>query len=119
MERWVRLNGRFAIVVALTLLVFLLPTPQDLPPAGKKALAVFVFTSSIFTLQPVSLPFASLMVFVSMVMLGVADATQAFRALSRPIVILILGSLFIAEALRKHGLTRRFALSSIVASGGT
>lgn len=118
MERWVRLNGRFAIVVALTLLVFLLPTPQDLPPAGKKALAVFVFTSSIFTLQPVSLPFASLMVFVSMVMLGVADATQAFRALSRPIVILILGSLFIAEALRKHGLTRRFALSSIVASGG-
>jgi sodium-dependent dicarboxylate transporter 2/3/5 len=118
MERWVRLNGRFAIVVALTLLVLLLPTPQDLPPAGKKALAVFVFTSSIFTLQPVSLPFASLMVFVSMVMLGVADATQAFRALSRPIVILILGSLFIAEALRKHGLTRRLALNSIVASGG-
>lgn len=95
-----------------------LPTPQGLPPAGKAALAAFTFTSSIFTLQPVSLPFASLMVFVSMVVLGVADSNQAFQTLSRPIVILVLGSLFIAETLRKYGITRRLALSSIVVSGG-
>lgn len=113
-----RLNGRFTVVIALTLIVLLLPTPQGLPLKGKVALAVFTFTSSIFTLQPVSLPFASLMVFVSMIVLGVADSNQAFQALSRPIVILILGSLFIAETLRKHGLTRRLALRSIVASGG-
>jgi len=96
----------------------MLPFPKDFTPEGRRAIAVFVFTSSIFTLQPVSLPFASLMVFVSMVALGVADASQAFQALSHPIAILILGSLFIAEALRKHGITRRFALASIVASGG-
>ncbi len=118
MANWGEFNGRFTVVVVLTLIVLLLPTPQNLPQAGKAALAVFVFTSSIFTLQPVSLPFASLMVFVSMVVLGVADASQAFQALSRPIVILILGSLFIAETLRKHGLTRRLALISIVASRG-
>jgi sodium-dependent dicarboxylate transporter 2/3/5 len=53
-----------------------------------------------------------------MVILGVADSSQAFQTLSRPIVILILGSLFIAETLRKHGLTRRLALISIVASRG-
>jgi sodium-dependent dicarboxylate transporter 2/3/5 len=58
------------------------------------------------------------MVFVSMIVLGVADASQAFQALSRPIVILILGSLFIAETLRKHGLTRRLAFISVVASRG-
>jgi sodium-dependent dicarboxylate transporter 2/3/5 len=113
-----RLNGRFIVVIALTLIALLLPTPQGLPPTGKAALTVFTFTSSIFTLQPVSLPFASLMVFVSMIVLGVADSNQAFQALSRPIVILILGSLFIAETLRKHGLTKRLALRSIVASGG-
>ena len=118
MARRLGSHGRFAVVIALTLIVLLLPTPQGLSPAGKAALAAFTFMSSIFTLQPVSLPFASLMVFVSMVVLGVADSTQAFQALSRPIVILILGSLFIAETLRKHGLTRRLALSSIVASGG-
>jgi sodium-dependent dicarboxylate transporter 2/3/5 len=113
-----KFNWRFTVVLVLTLFVLLLPTPQNLPQAGKAALAAFVFTSSIFTLQPVSLPFASLMVFVSMVVLGVADSSQAFQALSRPIVILILGSLFIAETLRKHGLTRRLALISIVTSRG-
>jgi sodium-dependent dicarboxylate transporter 2/3/5 len=113
-----RLYVRIVAVLALTILTLMLPTPEGLSPEGKRAIAAFVFTSSIFTLQPVSLPFAGLIVFVSMVVLGVADADQAFQALSRPIVILILGSLFIAEALRKHGITRRFALGSIVASGG-
>lgn len=100
------------------MLALMLPVPKDLAPEGRRAIAAFVFTSSIFTLQPVSLPFAGLMVFISMVALGVADASQAFQVLSHPIIILILGSLFIAEALRKHGITRRFALASIVASGG-
>jgi len=113
-----RLSVRLIAVIALTLLALMLPFPKGLAPEVRRAIAAFVFTSSIFTLQPVSLPFASLIVFVSMVVLGVADASQAFQALSHPIIILILGSLFIAESLRKHGITRRFALASIVASGG-
>jgi sodium-dependent dicarboxylate transporter 2/3/5 len=111
-------SGRFALVLALTFIVLLLPTPSGLSPAGKRALTAFAFTGGVFALQPVSLPFASLMVSVALVVLGVADASQAFEALSRPIIILILGSLFLAEALRKHGLTRRLALTAIVASGG-
>lgn len=118
MTNWDEFNGRFALVIVLTIIVLILPTPQGLTQIGKAALAAFIFTSSIFTIQPVSLPFASLMVFVAMVVLGVADSNQAFQALSRPIVILILGSLFIAETLRKYGLTRRLALISIVISGG-
>jgi sodium-dependent dicarboxylate transporter 2/3/5 len=102
----------------LTFLVLLLPTPEGLSAQGKRALAAFVFTGSVFALQPVPLPFAGLMVPVVLVFLGVADSAQAFETLSRPIIILILGSLFLAEALRKHGLTRRLALASIVASGG-
>ncbi len=82
-------------------------------------MAAFVFTGAIFALQPVSLPFASLMVSVALVALGVADVTQAFETFSRPIITLILGSLFLAEALRKQGVTRRYALRSIVASGGS
>jgi len=102
----------------MTLVVLLLPLPQGLTDPGKRALAAFVFTGSIFALQPVSLPFASLMVSVALVLLGVADSSQAFVVLSRPIIMLILGSLFLAESLRKHGITRRMALASIVASGG-
>jgi len=118
MEREFDVPVRFAVVLALTAVVLLLPTPPGLPLSGKRALAALVFAGSIFAMQTVSLPFASLMVSVIMVVLGVADSTQTFEVLSRPIIILILGSLFVAEALRKHGLTRRLALFSVVSSGG-
>jgi sodium-dependent dicarboxylate transporter 2/3/5 len=110
--------GRFGIVAFLTTIVLLLPTPEGLSPAGHRALAVFVFTGSILALEPVSLPIAALMIPVAQVVLRTATAPQAFETFSRPVVFLILSSLFLAEALRKHGLTRRLALGTIVASGG-
>ncbi len=110
--------SRFGLVVALTIGVVLLPTPAGLSPEGHRALAAFVFTGSILALEPVSLPIAALMVPVALVSLGIATAPQAFATFSRPVVFLILASLFLAEALRKHGLTRRLALSTLVASGG-
>lgn len=112
------LVGRFGLVVGLTLTVLFLPTPTGLSDQGHRALAVFVFTGSILALEPVSLPIAALMVPVAQVALGVATASEAFETFSRPVVFLILASLFLAEALRKHGLTRRLALATIVASGG-
>ena len=119
MQRQFGVTARFAFVVALTILILILPTPSGLSPSGKKAIAALVFTGSILAFQPVSLPFASLMASVAMVALGVANANQAFNAFSKPIIILILGSLFIAETLRKHGITRRLAIHSIVSSGGS
>lgn len=110
--------GRFGLVLLLTIGVLLLPTPPGLPAAGHRALAAFVFTAGILALEPVSLPIAALMVPVALVALGTADTPQAFETFSRPVVFLILASLFLAEALRKHGLTRRLALTTIVASGG-
>ena len=85
--------SRTIIVLALTIVVYLIPAPEGLTQSGKNALAALVFTASIFTLQPVSLPFSSLLVSIALVFLGVANAQQAFEPLSRPIIILILGSL--------------------------
>jgi solute carrier family 13 (sodium-dependent dicarboxylate transporter), member 2/3/5 len=113
-----RFLGRFGIVLLLTLIVLLVPTPAGLSPEGHRALAVFVFTGSLLALEPVSLPIAALMVPVAQVTLGIASTPVAFETFSRPVVFLILASLFLAEALRKHGLTRRIALATIVASGG-
>jgi sodium-dependent dicarboxylate transporter 2/3/5 len=113
-----RFVGRFGLVLLLTIAVLLIPRPEGLSPEGHRALAVFVFTGSILALEPVSLPIAALMVPVAQVALGVADTPQSFETFSRPVVFLILASLFLAEALRKHGLTRRLALSTIVSSGG-
>ncbi len=117
-RRMVGLIGRFGGVLVLTFLVLLLPTPAGLSEEGHRALALFVFTGSMLAFEPVSLPIAALMVPVAQVALGIADAPTAFSTYSRPVVFLILASLFLAEALRKHGLTRRLALTTIVASGG-
>lgn len=113
-----RFVGRFGLVLLLTLAVLALPSPPGLPAEGQRALAGFAFTAAILALEPVSLPIAALMVPVALVALNVADTPQAFATFSRPVVFLILASLFLAEALRKHGLTRRLALATIVASGG-
>lgn len=113
-----RFVGRFGLVLLLTIVVLLLPRPEGLTEAGHRALAAFVFTGSILALEPVSLPIAALMVPLALVALNVADTTTAFEPFSRPVVFLILASLFIAEGLRKHGLTRRLALQTLVAAGG-
>lgn len=113
-----RFFSRLGIVLALTAAVLLMPPIPGLTPEGQRGLAVFAFTGSILALEPVSLPIAALMVPVAQVFLGVADVEQALGAFSKPTVFLILASLFLAEALRKHGLTRRLAMTTVVASGG-
>jgi solute carrier family 13 (sodium-dependent dicarboxylate transporter), member 2/3/5 len=113
-----RLLGRFVLVLLLTVVTLLLPTPEGLSAEAHRALAVLVFTGSILALEPVSLPIAALMVPLATVSLNVATAPQAFETFSRPVVFLILASLFLAMGLQKHGLTRRIALSTLVATGG-
>ncbi len=109
---------RFLIVLALTGIVLLLPSPEGLSEQGHRALALFVFTGAILALEPAPLPISALLVPVALVALGIGTVSQAFAPFGSPSVFLILTSLFLAEALRKHGLTRRLALHAIVLSGG-
>ncbi len=113
-----RLLSRTFIVLALTILTLLLPPVPGLGPEGHRALALFVFTASILALEPVALPIAALLIPVAQVALGVGTVSLAFETFSRPTIFLILASLFLAEALRKHGLTRRLAYLTVVFSGG-
>ena len=109
---------RFLIVIGLTVGVLLMPAPEGLTPEAQRAIALFVFTGSILALEPAPLPIAALMVPICQIALGIDTATGAFAPFGSPVLFLILGSLFLAEALRKHGLTRRMALYIIVASRG-
>ena len=109
---------RFLIVIGLTVGVMLLPTPEGLTIEGQKAIALFVFTGAILALEPAPLPISALMVPICQIALGIDVAQGAFAPFGSPVLFLILGSLFLAEALRKHGLTRRMALYIIVASRG-
>ncbi|MCB0062865.1 MAG: SLC13/DASS family transporter, partial [Caldilineaceae bacterium] len=109
---------RMLYVVGLTIAVLLLPTPPGLTPEGHRAFALFVFTGSILALEPAPLPIAALLVPIGQIALGINEVREAFAPFGNPVLFLILGSLFLAEALRKHGLTRRLALYAIVRSGG-
>lgn len=115
---------RMLVVLGLTILVLLAPLPAGLSPTARLALALFVFTASILGLEPVALPIAALTVPVARVALGgealaLGSAREAFAPFARPVVFLILGSLFLAEGLRKHGVTRRLALMAIAWSQGS
>jgi sodium-dependent dicarboxylate transporter 2/3/5 len=109
---------RFLYVIVITVTVLMLPQPPGLSVEGQRALALFAFTGSILALEPAPLPIAALMVPIAQIALGIDTAPGAFAPFGQPVVFLILASLFLAEALRKHGLTRRLALYSIVASKG-
>lgn len=110
--------GRFLLVLALTITVLLLPTPPGLSEAGQRALALFMFTGAILALEPAPLPIAALLVPICQIALGIDTATGAFAPFGQPTVFMVLGSLFLAEALRKHGLTRRLAMYAIANSAG-
>lgn len=109
---------RFLLVLGASGLVLLIPAPPGLTPEAHRALALFVFTGMILSLQPVPLPIAALLVPVAQVTLGIDTAAGAFAPFSDPVIYLILASLFLAEAMRKHGLTRRLALYAIILSRG-
>jgi len=109
---------KLLIVLGLTGLVLILPTPEGLSATGHRALALFVFTGTILALEPAPLPIAALLVPVMQIALGIDTVNKAFAPFGTPVVFLILGSLFLAEALRKHGLTRRLALYAILLSRG-
>lgn len=109
---------KLLIVLGLTGLVLVLPTPEGLSDTGHRALALFVFTGTILALEPAPLPIAALLVPVMQIALGIDTVNNAFAPFGTPVVFLILGSLFLAEALRKHGLTRRLALYAILISRG-
>ena len=109
---------RFIIVLGLTIGVLLIPAPDSLSMEAHRAIALFVFTGSILALEPAPLPISALMVPICQIALGIDTSIGAFAPFGSPVLFLILGSLFLAEALRKHGLTRRMALYTIVASKG-
>ena len=109
---------RFLIVIGITVVVLLLPPPPGLSAEGQRGLALFAFTVSLLALEPAPLPIAALMIPICQVALGIDTVTGAFAPFGQPVLFLIMGSLFLAEALNKHGLIRRMALYTILFSQG-
>lgn len=108
----------FFSILVLSILVYALPAPSGLSEQGNMGMAVLVFAGGLWVLEPLPLQVTGLIIPVSLVGTGILKAKEAFAPFAAPVVFLILGSLFLAEALRKHGLTRRLALDLIVRCNG-
>ncbi len=111
-------HRRMLGVLLAGVLVYLLPAPPGLGADGSLGLAVLVFAGGLWILEPIPLQVTGLVIPVCLVATGILDLEAAFAPFAYPVVFLILGSLFLAESLRKHGLTRRLAIDLIVRCRG-
>jgi len=98
-----------SLSLLLAALVWLLPLPGELSADGRKALAVTLFTVVwwIFTVIPPA--YATLLMLLGYLLLGVAGPADVFRIWTLPLMWLIVGSFLIAAAVTKVGLARRVA----------
>jgi len=104
----------WVIITVITVVILLLPTPSGLDGQGHLGLAVLFFAGALWVMEPIPLQVTGLIIPVSLILTGILSAEEALTPFAAPVVFLLLGSLFMAEALRKHGLTRRVALNLIV-----
>jgi sodium-dependent dicarboxylate transporter 2/3/5 len=71
--------------------------------------ALMAFCAIYWITEPVPAPVTALLAMAGSVLLGIAEPGQAFGALGKPLLFLFIGSFFIAEAMKVHGLGARLA----------
>lgn len=107
------------------IVILLLPTPEQLPEIGHRALAILVFAVILWVTEAVSYPVSSAMIIALVaIILGMGptldDPTatlttgealkMALAGFSNSAVILVAGALFIAAAMQATNLHKRIAL---------
>jgi len=71
--------------------------------------ALMTFCAIYWITEPIPMAATALVAAGGCVLLGVAEAEQAFGAFGNPLLFLFVGSFFLAEAMQTHGLGQRLA----------
>ena len=95
-------------VLALT--VFLLPPPEGISPTVMRTAGIVIFTIGLWATQALPEHVTGLIFLLLVVLVEVAPPAVAFSGFTSGTLWLVLGGLFIAEAVRATGLGERFAL---------
>ncbi len=72
-------------------------------------LGVLGMATTLWISEAIPLPATALLVAASVVLLGIAPASEVFVVFADPLLFLFIGSFILAEAMQVHGLDRRFA----------
>ncbi|MCU0484831.1 MAG: SLC13 family permease [Anaerolineales bacterium] len=97
------------ISLILAVLLWVLPLPGELSPAGRKTLIVTLFTVVWWIFNIIPPAYATLMMLLGYLLLGLASPEVVFRIWTLPLMWLIIGSFLIAAAVTKSGLAQRVA----------
>ncbi len=93
---------------AAALLLYLLPLPA-LSDDAHLLTAILAWAVLYWITEPIPLPITSLLGTTFCVVAGLGSAKSIFAAYAHPIVFLLIGSFFLAEAMVVQGVDRRFA----------
>jgi DASS family divalent anion:Na+ symporter len=108
--RWRSLRiGAFLILLCLAIM-FLVPRPAAIGPAGWRLLGIFVATVAGLVLQPIPGGALVLLAVTLASVWGGLTIQQALSGYGDPTVWLVMAAFFISRALIKTGLARRIAL---------
>jgi anion transporter len=109
MGHWDRKTIGIGLSLLLAAAVWFLPLPGELSPAGRKTLAVTLFTVVWWVFNVIPPAYATLLMLMGYLLLGLATPEVVFRIWTLPLMWLIVGSFLIAAAVTKAGLAQRVA----------
>ena len=99
-------------------LMLMAPAPAGMAPLAWHSCALVALMAILWMTEALPLTITALLPFVVFPLMGVMPADKVAAAYYSPIIFLVLGGAFIALAIERTGLHRRFALA-ILARGGT
>lgn len=109
---------KVAVILAVTLTIYFLPTPDGVDERGMPMLAIFVGTILGLILQPLPTASVALVGLALAMITGTMDPkTEALAGFSDATVWLIVAAFFIAEGFLVTGLGRRIALFFVALLG--
>ena len=111
-QKWGLGAGLFIFVVLL-----LLPPPAGMALLAWRAAALVILMAILWMTEALPLTVTALLPFVAFPFMGILSADKVAAAYYSPILFLVLGGAFIALAIERTGLHRRFALT-LLARGG-
>lgn len=95
--------------IGVALFLLMMPLPEGLSPAGRKAISLVSLAFIFFVTEPIPLPGVALLIAVLEVLMGLGDSTEVARSFFNDSVFFIMGSLMIAVALVRQNLDKRIA----------
>jgi anion transporter len=129
---WIASNWGLLLAIAALIGVLLLPTPESLPVAGHRMLAILVFAVIVWMTEALdyavsAVVIAALMAFLlgfspnpanPKVLMGTsAGLTLAFSGFANTALVLVASALFLAAAMTATGLDKRIALNILARVG--